>query len=144
METEKKVIEIFRLQCNFYHDITLALKSLNEENQEIIKRIFPNLLKDEKRRKKRNKNKSSYYASVWRHTELNSINLEGIEKRGFLKYDIDHIVPISYGYKNNIPPELIGSISNLRVISSKENVKKGDRLTKESEELLKRWNYKNE
>ncbi len=134
-----KAIKIFRLQCNFYDDITLAYKSLNKKNQEIIIKKFPNLLMDDNKRRKRNKDKKSYYSVVWNHTEKNSKYLHEIERRGFRKYDIDHIVPISYGYKNKIPPELIGNIENLRVITNKENILKGDRITKESEIILESW-----
>lgn len=41
------------------------------------------------------------------------------------KYALDHIISIWYGWKNNISPEIIGDISNLRYISAKENSKKG-------------------
>lgn len=136
---ELEAIKIFRLQCNFYKDITQAYKSLNEENKAIIRRKFPSLLKDEKRRKRRNKDKSSYYSIVWKHTENNSFYIENIAKRGFMKYDIDHIVPISYGYKNNIPPELIGSLENLRVISNRDNIAKGDKITDDSKVILELW-----
>lgn len=40
-------------------------------------------------------------------------------------YVIDHKVSVSAGFKNNIPPEMIADISNLRIISGKENSDKG-------------------
>ena len=39
-------------------------------------------------------------------------------------YNIDHIVPTMYGFWNNIPPELIGNIRNMRVIPKIDNIKK--------------------
>lgn len=42
-----------------------------------------------------------------------------------LYYVIDHKISIWYGYKNNILPEVIGDISNLRWITTKENSVKG-------------------
>lgn len=41
-------------------------------------------------------------------------------------YHLDHIYPISKGFKNNIPPELIASIDNLRLIEWKDNVVKSN------------------
>lgn len=40
-------------------------------------------------------------------------------------YILDHKISIWYGYKNNIDPMVIGSISNLRWITAYENSKKG-------------------
>ena len=40
-------------------------------------------------------------------------------------YALDHITSIWYGWKNNISPEIIGHISNLRYIPSLDNCNKG-------------------
>lgn len=40
-------------------------------------------------------------------------------------YALDHITSIWYGWKNNISPEIIGHISNLRYIPGLENCVKG-------------------
>jgi 5-methylcytosine-specific restriction endonuclease McrA len=90
---------------------------------------------------KKCKLKRKYYKDVWIETNLKSTFLNGIENRGFYKSHIDHIVPISYGFKNNIPISLISSIENLRMISSLDNMKKNFQLTKESKNLLKKWGY---
>jgi hypothetical protein len=37
---------------------------------------------------------------------------------------IDHIVSVFDGFMNTVAPEIIGSIHNLRFISTRENVKK--------------------
>ena len=34
---------------------------------------------------------------------------------------IDHIFPVSYGYRLNIPPELMADVKNLQIMSRKEN-----------------------
>jgi hypothetical protein len=83
--------------------------------------------------------KQNYYKSVWNITNSNSNKLPNIENRGFKSFHIDHIVPISYGYKNNINPQLIGSIDNLVLIGFKENTKKGTKLNEKAKELLKNW-----
>jgi hypothetical protein len=36
-------------------------------------------------------------------------------------YQLDHIISIKYGFDNNIPPEIIGSLENLQMLSWKEN-----------------------
>lgn len=51
---------------------------------------------------------------------------------------IDHIIPIIYGFKNNLSPELIANPLNLRMLSAKDNLKKKQKLTTEAKALLKR------
>jgi len=58
-------------------------------------------------------------------TNKNKIGLNGIEKRGFKTYHIDHKISIWYGFKNGIPESQIADISNLRLIPYKENMEKG-------------------
>lgn len=43
-------------------------------------------------------------------------------------YQLDHIIPVRYGFDNGIPPEQLANVSNLRVIPWLENVVKRDRL----------------
>lgn len=42
-------------------------------------------------------------------------------------YVYDHKISVYYGFSNNIPPEQIASLANLRLITSKENSTKGMR-----------------
>lgn len=77
--------------------------------------------------------KEKYYKAVIRITRLQNINiLENYDKRAKAPeenaYHLDHIYPVSMGFHNNIPPEIIGDISNLRFIHWKENLKKSDKL----------------
>ena len=44
-------------------------------------------------------------------------------------YALDHITSIWFGWKNNISPEVIGHISNLRYIPSLENCIKGTKCS---------------
>jgi hypothetical protein len=53
--------------------------------------------------------------------------LAGVEEGSHL----DHIYPVSKGFDNNIPPELIASIENLRLINWRENVIKSNAITEE-------------
>lgn len=68
--------------------------------------------------------------------DINPLNLP----RG-REYHLDHIVPIDYCFKNNISAELCASKENLRMMSGKDNVRKGTNLINEAKELLKKWNY---
>lgn len=72
--------------------------------------------------------KKKYYNEVHKITKRQDIqSLKHFEKRGKAKlgtdnYQLDHIIPISEGFRNNIDPEIIGDISNLRFIPWKENI----------------------
>jgi hypothetical protein len=57
------------------------------------------------------------------------------------KYHIDHIYSVSDGYKNNIDHNIISSYINLRVISSIDNFKKGQKSEIIKEELIRRYEY---
>lgn len=72
--------------------------------------------------------KTIYYNEVHKITKRQLIHtLEFHEKRGKAKkgtdhYQLDHIIPISEGFRNNIDPNIIGNITNLRFIPWKENI----------------------
>ena len=59
--------------------------------------------------------KEKYYKEVKRITENQPLHLlENYDKRGRSEkqgYHLDHIIPISYGFINNISPEIIGDIN---------------------------------
>jgi hypothetical protein len=83
--------------------------------------------------------KKLYYAMVWEVTESQPLFiLENFDKRGWKNYHLDHIYPISMGYKEQIAPEKIGNIKNLRFIHYEENLKKGSKITNDSKKSLKR------
>lgn len=94
-----------------------------------------------KPKKFRERKSRPYYKKVWAQTELSAPFLKDIELRGWKGKHIEHIVPISYGEKHNIPPCLIGSIENLIMLDRVDNMRKGRRLTSESISLLKKWGY---
>lgn len=91
------------------------------------------------------KNKVEQYKQlVWYYTRKNDLTvLPNSEKRGRLDetknaYHLDHIYSITDGYINNVEPEIIGSIHNLRFIPAMDNqIKKtkSDILLKELKKL---------
>ena len=67
------------------------------------------------------------YQKICRKITEMAIKSDGLDitNRGFHKMNVDHIIPIYYGWKNNISPYLIGMSSNLQLISYNENKAKG-------------------
>lgn len=78
---------------------------------------------------------SSYSALVRKLSEKEPLHLlENYDKpRGICgtpgAYQLDHIIPIKYGYDNSIDPKVIASINNLRFIPWEENREKGSSHT---------------
>ncbi len=111
----------------------------------VLVRKHPNLKKRKLNRIK-DLDKRLYYIKVWIITESQPLKkLKNSEKRCYRGkdcYHLDHIVSISHGYRNNIPPEKIGSLSNLRFIPAKDNMNKGFKLTEESHKVLRKFNRK--
>lgn len=73
--------------------------------------------------------KEMYRREVWKYTYRNDLELlDNWEKRGRCGVDgafqLDHIISIQEGYENNISPDKIGSMDNLRMIPWKENREK--------------------
>lgn len=69
-----------------------------------------------------------YYYKVWELTNIDLHLVPDIEKRCF-DFQLDHIIPISLGYKHGISPYIIGANTNLRMISKNENHSKGKHTT---------------
>lgn len=98
--------------------ISKSLKKFHKKRREENAQIIPK--------------KHQYNLHIRRITKQQPIHLlENYEKRGRAGqigvYQLDHIISKNYGFKNNILPEIIGEISNLRMIPWQENLKKGDR-----------------
>ena len=78
-----------------------------------------------------------YKNAVIKFTKRNDpSSLPNSEKRGKHSYHLDHIFPTSLGFLLNIPPELIGSIDNLRFIKAKINRKKSNFLVETPEFIV--------
>ena len=50
--------------------------------------------------------------------------IEGVEKRGWHKYHIDHKISVKWGFENNIPEECIAHPDNLRMLWWEDNLSK--------------------
>jgi len=80
--------------------------------------------------------KELYYKEVWRYTRKQNIELlENYEKRARAgepdAYHLDHIIPIIYGFYNNIPADVIGDIANLQFIPASDNCSKSWKYEKD-------------
>lgn len=80
-----------------------------------------------------------YYDAVWKITEaswknhFDKINPDRLNRT----YNaLDHIYSIQQGFRDSIPPYIVGHWTNLRVISLSENGIKGMRCDKTKEELF--------
>lgn len=119
-------------------------KSSTEKVKDKIRYLIRKITKKYPKIKQKIKNikdldKKLYYAMVWEVTEQQPLHiLENSDKRGWKNHHLDHIYPISMGYKDKIPPEKIGNIKNLRFIHYTENLDKGSKVTNESRNALRR------
>ena len=81
-----------------------------------------------------------YKSKCYKFTYKNDLTkLKGFENRGlngkFNATQLDHKISISYGFLNNIDPQIIGHIKNLEFISWESNIKKHNRCSISLEEL---------
>lgn len=88
-----------------------------------------------------------YHHKVWEITrETYRKNKEKINpddlKRGKLvgEYQLDHKYSISMGFKTGVPPEIIGSLVNLEMLSTSENASKNWRCSISKEQLMESYN----
>jgi hypothetical protein len=77
----------------------------------------------------------AYRARVWLITEKN-ISADDNSKRGRTAFHIDHIFPISKGYRYGIPSSLMGSANNLKLLPFKENIVKSNKIQEIPETIL--------
>ncbi len=115
-------------------------KFINLEYKKYYYKLI-NKLSHCKTNKTKDYRKRCYYVKVWYYTLKNNLTLlENYENRSYSQYHIDHIVPISYGYKNGIPSKVIGNILNLRMLFHTENIEKSDKMTNDSLNTLEKLN----
>ena len=77
-----------------------------------------------------------YRRKVYYWTSKNKLNeLANFDRRGLLDFHLDHKYSITEGFRNGVPPKIIGSIHNLQFIPYTENVSKGIKCSITLEEL---------
>ena len=77
-----------------------------------------------------------YRRKVYYWTSKNDLtSLENYNRRGLLDFHLDHKYSITEGFRNGVPPKIIGSIHNLEFIHHLENVSKGTKCSITLEEL---------
>ena len=71
---------------------------------------------------------------------IRNAKLANLDKRGRGKgqYHFDHMVSKLEGFKNHIPPFIIGSIHNLQMIKAEDNASKQSKCSIELPNLLDR------
>jgi len=120
--------------------LTLREKNVLKECKSLIK-SNPKI-KRKKLHRMKDLDKRLYYIKVWIITESQPLSkLRNSSKRcwkGAGCHHLDHICSISYGFLNNIPPEKIGSMDNLRFIHWTKNIRKGSTMTEASHRALRR------
>jgi hypothetical protein len=78
----------------------------------------------------------SYYTEKTYNEYRHLINPDNLE-RGINKYHIDHIYPVIEGWKNKILPIYIANYKNIRLVTSYDNLAKGDKTEISYEEFIK-------
>lgn len=71
-----------------------------------------------------------YRRKVYYWTNKNDLSqLENYDKRSKTGWHLDHKYSITEGFKNNIPPNILGQLKNLEMLPSKDNCSKGTKCS---------------
>jgi len=84
-------------------------------------------------------NFKDYAKLVWRYTRANDLSvLENIENRGTktTDYHLDHRYSIFQGFRDDVPAKIIGSIDNLEMLQSGQNLSKNKKCSITLKELV--------
>lgn len=84
--------------------------------------------------------RAKYKQEVWKYTEREYKEYMSDQKRDRRNH-LDHVYSIHDGFHNNVPPEIIGSHINLRILSGPANRKKSHKSDITLEQLMEL--YKN-
>lgn len=79
-----------------------------------------------------------YKRTVLKYTKLSYIP-DPNKTRGYKTYHLDHKVSIFHGFKNNVPPYIIGSSVNLELIYWKDNIIKNFNSSMSLEYLFRKY-----
>jgi len=78
-----------------------------------------------------------YQETVRRLTEksIREEYLENVQHRS-RQYHVDHLLSIREGFEQDVPPDLVAHICNLRVVHARDNLRKGQKSSLTFSELL--------
>lgn len=133
-EAKQARVEKIKQTCLERYGVTNGSKTLKAR-----KKISDKQIENGATPKSQRTDRRKYYDSVWYFTEqswkehFDDINPESINRS---KNALDHIYSIQQGFRDNIPPYIVGHWTNLRVIPLNENSKKGMRCDKTKEQLF--------
>jgi hypothetical protein len=74
-----------------------------------------------------------YFTKVSWREHFDKINPSRVNRS---EMDLDHVYSIQQGFRDNIPPYIIGHWTNLRMLEKKKNYSKGMRCDKTVEQLF--------
>lgn len=78
-----------------------------------------------------------YSRLVWIETRKNNIKeMSNYDKRGVTGFHLDHKYSIFEGFKNNVPPHIIGGMKNLEFLPFAENCSKGRNCSVTLDEII--------
>jgi hypothetical protein len=89
--------------------------------------------------------RDAYYSEVWIHTNKSwyehfyDINPGSLQRGN--DYHLDHIYSVQQGFTNNVPPEIIGHWTNLRLIDARKNKSKRNKCDKSIEQLYEDYEH---
>ena len=128
----------FLFKTWFYNIYT---EELNPDVEvEILKLFNSKLTQSFKNGSPDNLYRYNYYNTVWNLTNEVINQIKNIERRSINDLTVDHIISLSYGFKNNIQPSLIASLQNLQMISMRDNAIKGEHITAKGQYLIDKFN----
>jgi hypothetical protein len=118
-------------------------KNLGYDEEEILKILLAISIKKARGYDTRHTVESAftvYQKKVAFYTRQQSIwLLDGYDKSKTLELTLDHQYSIKQGFDDNVAPEIIGDIVNLRFITQHENCSKGKKCSIELNELIKNY-----
>lgn len=120
------------------------------KNPEIIKRINDVHVSQGRRRPEHLRSDLEKYRLAVKSITARSyhdyyyvINPDNLPRSRY-EYHVDHIYSVEEGFKNNVPPEIIGHYTNLRMLWHLDNSRKNTKCAMTLEELYESYNRSNQ
>lgn len=113
----------------FVDKMKQTMKSKDNNGESILDKTHKNMVEKGRWAPKESKSDFKYYRNKVQNETIRNIKKHSPEMLELRSNDlhIDHMYSISEGFKNNIPPYIVGNINNLRLLEARENIKKGSK-----------------